>query len=445
MSLNEFTALDFANAKALGYFNSNQLSNAAASMATTTQSPTPIAPAGPHSNMMPVPRPELTNNGVPAPRIPDMLYQDQALVAQTPTVVKTDVTHSSAMNLGPPPIQPKPVTPPHPNNLMPNHMMGTPGAATPSLPPRIPMYDYRAMPAGSAMNTPTQQSVASTPGTARYPYAADTPLMNSAKMRKRKPEFDTPSPGNDANNDPKRKRISAPPSASRSNSTSGDKGSKGLRHFSMKVCQKVQQKGVTTYTEVADELVLEFTAPDRTVSPADGFEGYDQKNIRRRVYDALNVLMAMNIISKEKKEIRWIGLPTNSLQECDLMEEDKRKRMARIQKKKSHIQELILQQISFKNLVNYNKAAANRPDPKNPLKCLQLPFIIVNTKADTGIDCEMTANRTEFLFNFTQPFEIHDDIEVLKRMRMAFGLEHGRGCADEEKKKAKELLPPSIH
>jgi hypothetical protein len=32
------------------------------------------------------------------------------------------------------------------------------------------------------------------------------------------------------------------------------------------------------------------------------------------VYDALNVLMAMNIISKEKKEIRWLGLPTNSQQ-----------------------------------------------------------------------------------------------------------------------------------
>ena len=34
------------------------------------------------------------------------------------------------------------------------------------------------------------------------------------------------------------------------------------------------------------------------------------------MYDALNVLMAMNIISKEKKEIRWLGLPTNSVQEA---------------------------------------------------------------------------------------------------------------------------------
>ena len=46
----------------------------------------------------------------------------------------------------------------------------------------------------------------------------------------------------------------------------------------------------------------------------------DHKNIRRRVYDALNVLMAMNIISKEKKDIKWIGLPTNSVQECQHIE-----------------------------------------------------------------------------------------------------------------------------
>ena len=38
------------------------------------------------------------------------------------------------------------------------------------------------------------------------------------------------------------------------------------------------------------------------------------------MYDALNVLMAMNIISKEKKEIKWVGLPTNSAQECQQLE-----------------------------------------------------------------------------------------------------------------------------
>lgn len=77
----------------------------------------------------------------------------------------------------------------------------------------------------------------------------------------------------------------------------------------MKVCEKVKEKGVTTYNEVADELVQE-EIEGQPIDPMN----YDQKNIRRRVYDALNVLMAMNIISKEKKEIRWIGLPSSSIQ-----------------------------------------------------------------------------------------------------------------------------------
>lgn len=48
----------------------------------------------------------------------------------------------------------------------------------------------------------------------------------------------------------------------------GEKGGKGLRHFSMKVCEKVQKKGVTSYNEVADELVAEFSDP-RNLSPSE--------------------------------------------------------------------------------------------------------------------------------------------------------------------------------
>ena len=41
----------------------------------------------------------------------------------------------------------------------------------------------------------------------------------------------------------------------------GFSGGKGLRHFSMKVCEKVKAKGTTSYNEVADELVAELTDP----------------------------------------------------------------------------------------------------------------------------------------------------------------------------------------
>uniref|UniRef100_A0A673NIT7 Transcription factor n=1 Tax=Sinocyclocheilus rhinocerous TaxID=307959 RepID=A0A673NIT7_9TELE len=221
-----------------------------------------------------------------------------------------------------------------------------------------------------------------------------------------------------------------------------DKNGKGLRHFSMKVCEKVQKKGTTSYNEVADELVAEFTHAN-SLMPTDS-QVYDQKNIRRRVYDALNVLMAMNIISKEKKEIRWIGLPTNSAQECRNLELEKQKRLERIRQKRAQLEELILQQIAFKNLVQRNQAseALSQSTPP-PGSVIQLPFIILNTDVRTVIDCSISSDKCEYLFNFDNTFEIHDDVEILKRMGMSLGLENGT-CSPENLSVATSLVPKSL-
>jgi len=219
-----------------------------------------------------------------------------------------------------------------------------------------------------------------------------------------------------------------------------EKGGKGLRHFSMKVCEKVQAKGSTSYNEVADELVAELTDP-RCQSPTD--QQYDQKNIRRRVYDALNVLMAMNIISKEKKEIRWLGLPTNSVQEAYSLETDKAKRIERIKAKTQQLQDLILQQIAFKNLVERNKEAEKIAGSPTPNSAIQLPFIIVNTSKKTVIDCSISNDKMEYLFNFNDTFEIHDDMEVLKRMGMALGLEKG-SVSQDDLMRARNMVPRAL-
>ncbi|CAB1346475.1 unnamed protein product [Coregonus sp. 'balchen'] len=182
----------------------------------------------------------------------------------------------------------------------------------------------------------------------------------------------------------------------------GEKNGKGLRHFSMKVCEKVQKKGVTTYNEVADELVAEFSAADNHISPNDSHV-YDQKNIRRRVYDALNV--------------------------------ERQRRLERIKQKQSQLQELILQRN------RQTEQQTNRPPPPNSL--IHLPFIIVNTSKKTVIDCSISNDKFEYLFNFDSMFEIHDDIEVLKRMGMACGLEVGK-CSPEDLKVARSLVPKAL-
>ena len=220
-----------------------------------------------------------------------------------------------------------------------------------------------------------------------------------------------------------------------------DKDKKGLRHFSMKVCEKVKAKGVTTYNEVAEELVRELTDPT-CQSPSD-----DQKNIKRRVYDALNVLMAMNIIVKEKKVIKWVGLPTNSVQEAYGLESEKSQRMERIKEKTRQLQELIIQQIAFKNLVERNKEHERRVGEPTPNSSIQLPFIIVSTKKDTVVDVQINNDKSEWLFDFNDLFETHDDMEVLRRMDMDLGLERGQVTGadlDKAKSMVSKALEPYV-
>ncbi|KAL3804311.1 hypothetical protein HJC23_011239 [Cyclotella cryptica] len=244
---------------------------------------------------------------------------------------------------------------------------------------------------------------------------------------------------------------------------------KGLRHFSMKICEKVKGKGTTTYNEVADELIRELRKEEARIylasveSSSAGKKKrlkppqskYDEKNIRRRVYDALNVLMAMDIIVKDKKMIVWNGLPgkrvsktadTNSTSQkhglggnvqskksterCKDLNEERLKRQAEIQRKREILQELVTQSVCFNNLYERNHAreivdmssqssrdeigyAQDNTDEKIPL-----PFIVVNTNHKSVIQCEMCPERTNVTFDFTSPFEINDDNAVLKRIGM---------------------------
>lgn len=80
-----------------------------------------------------------------------------------------------------------------------------------------------------------------------------------------------------------------------------------------------------------------------TAEAAPGEAVSEPKNIRRRVYDAINVLMAMEIIAKDQKLLKWKGLPTNSAQEYKQYEEMRRNKEEQIAKARAHLRDLLLQ------------------------------------------------------------------------------------------------------
>eukprot|EP00879_Flechtneria_rotunda_P010280 GHRR01010747.1.p1 GENE.GHRR01010747.1~~GHRR01010747.1.p1 ORF type:complete len:460 (+),score=243.21 GHRR01010747.1:191-1570(+) len=191
----------------------------------------------------------------------------------------------------------------------------------------------------------------------------------------------------------------------------GGRPNKGLRHFSMKVCEKVESKGTTTYNEVADELVAELK--DGTLE--DGI-CYDEKNIRRRVYDAINVLMALDIIAKEKKAIIWRGFPANrgAAQQIQRLQTEQMMVMAEVSRKMQYLGDLVEQQRALKHLLDRN---TRNPDASSNGTALHLPFILVQSKPDATVEVQISNDMQDVQFSFfNYPFEIHDDALVLHKM-----------------------------
>ncbi|VAH15914.1 unnamed protein product [Triticum turgidum subsp. durum] len=142
---------------------------------------------------------------------------------------------------------------------------------------------------------------------------------------------------------------------------------------------------------------------------------YDEKNIRRRVYDALNVLMAMDIISKDKKEIQWKGLPRTSLSDIDKLKTEVIGLKGRIDKKSAYLQELQDQYVGLQNLVERNEQLYGSGDA--PSGGVALPFILVQTRPHATVEVEISEDMQLVHFDFNStPFELHDDSFVLKAM-----------------------------
>ncbi|KAJ3682491.1 hypothetical protein LUZ60_015064 [Juncus effusus] len=274
--------------------------------------------------------------------------------------------------------------------------------------------------AGGAHSASTSGSAGSPPIEPVPAAAAMTPVSESTFVRLNNLDIhadDAADTSQGANSNKKKKRAQR--------AVGPDKTGRGLRQFSMKVCEKVESKGRTTYNEVADELVAEFTDPSTNFATPDQ-QQYDEKNIRRRVYDALNVLMAMDIISKDKKDIQWKGLPRTSLNDVEELRSELMGVKGRIDKKAAYLQELQDKCIGLQNLVQRNEQLYGSGN--SPSGAVALPFILVQTRPHATVEVEISEDMQLVHFDFNStPFELRDDDYVLKAMRFSEKEQNGNG------------------
>jgi hypothetical protein len=196
---------------------------------------------------------------------------------------------------------------------------------------------------------------------------------------------------------------------------------KGLRHFAVRICHKVEQKGETTYNEVADELVAELFqgASSGTVRDL----ASEEKNVRRRVYDALNVLCAIGVVGKDRRAVRWRGLPRASAREQSQLQSELSRLKSSVQDKDRRIQQYRGLVRALERLVQRNtrrSIAAAGGHARSSLgrdSSLRLPFLLIATEPDASVEIDGDdPSSGQCHFTFSRPFEIYDAEAVLSAL-----------------------------
>lgn len=150
----------------------------------------------------------------------------------------------------------------------------------------------------------------------------------------------------------------------------------------------------------------------------------DEKNVRRRVYDALNVLEAVGMLEKDKKDIRWRGWPNTGEEDpAQRLELEQARRVAAITRKASLLNDVnqkafCLSQLVLRNrdaplpaLVAAQEGGMQAPNP------LALPFILVQASGDAEIDVAISEDQKTAELDFHHwPFHVYDDEAVMKLM-----------------------------
>ena len=86
-------------------------------------------------------------------------------------------------------------------------------------------------------------------------------------------------------------------------------------------------------------------------------QGKEDKNVKRRVYDALNVLLSAGVIRRNGKMVEWAGFPGSDPQEQDMQAKDEQAKeyQNRISSKRRILQDLADKKACLTGIMERNK------------------------------------------------------------------------------------------
>jgi transcription factor Dp-1 len=204
---------------------------------------------------------------------------------------------------------------------------------------------------------------------------------------------------------------------------------RGLKAFSAMILALLYKERVMEYSRVAEVIYSMTNTGDA-----------DDKNIKRRIYDALNVMCAVGLVRKEKRKIYL-----NAKREGCFCPEGNRVQDAnsdlllsirnRVAEKKQTFEDTIARKDLLLRLIERNRASRGCCEEKDHL---HFPFLILCTGKKSPIDCETNEKRTYFRFKFKAEYEIYEDVHILKKIFEGRGSAKGGNDENTPNVKSKE-------
>ena len=177
------------------------------------------------------------------------------------------------------------------------------------------------------------------------------------------------------------------------------RGLKGLKALTVYLKDMVKGRYFTCYKEITDQVV-------QTVGLKE--ESPEIKNLRRRLYDALNVMSAVVYVNVSIKEFNNYFLPRSSESIEDLT--------ASIQNKRRILSDLVKKVESMKKILSRNSKKRHR-------EVIPFPFILIAIKPSSSSTSPKVSSIFKPLLNTTViksrcPFDVLGDIDVVSRMNL---------------------------
>ena len=179
------------------------------------------------------------------------------------------------------------------------------------------------------------------------------------------------------------------------------RSTRGLRHLTTLVKQLVCKHQPTSFKNVAVKLIDELVV-------ADGPERVkEEKNVRRRVYDAINVLIAAGVLERDGRMVSW-------QKACDPVEinqkkADTEKYRQKVQEKSKGLQGVLHKYIAIQHLMHRNsKISKNKP-------AIQFPFILLSTPdiPKNSMSIRVNSKATFLHMKFGKTVTIFGDMDIL--------------------------------